>query len=228
MVVLAKVNSWWWQKGPSQDFHAKDKPMLMHVLNGTATFDTLKELVIRKEWLTTVGEPMTKSMTLMGVIRDEYIREMPKLLKGARWWNQLAIKKLADFVFLLHRSDDMYYERLGYLMWMAIEIAPRWLAADHNQRVLLLHEMREQYFSVEGRQDRLTQLNQGWDWLETHYKDDPGMTRSVDFVIERLYIHRDMYDRDEVSRLGMKAFYPENWYPRTRGALWDQVHGGNG
>ena len=225
---MPKVNSWWWQKGPSRDFHAKDKPMLMGVFNGSLPFNTLKNFILHPGWLTTANEPMTKSMTLMGVIKDEYIREMPKLLRGTKTLNQLAIKKTADFVFLLHRSDDMYYERFGYLMWMAIEVAPRWLAADVEQRKIILHEMREHYFTVEGRQDRIPHLNQAWDWLENHYASDAGIQRSVDFIIERLHVHRDMYDRDEISRLGMKAFYPENWYPRTRGALWDQVHGGRG
>jgi LmbE family N-acetylglucosaminyl deacetylase len=55
-----------------------------------------------------------------------------------------------------------------------------------------------------------------------------SIERMVNFLVERLYAHKDEFDREEVSRLGLKAFYPEHWYPAGRGQMWDMVHGGRG
>lgn len=226
---MARVPSLYYDGKEGTEFHAKDKPILLSVVTGLLDFNILKTMVIRPEWLRIdAGDAVTDSMKLAMTLRDEYIREMPKLLRKTRWINRLAIQRLADFTTVLYRNDDMYYERLGYLMWRFIERGPEYAGADHAGRVKILHEERALYLTHEKRLDRIKWITNAWDYFVDLYATDEGISASVDFVIERLNVHKDQYNRDEVSRLGMKGFYPENWYPNGRGYLWDMAHGGIG
>lgn len=224
-----RVPSLWYDGGHGSDFHAKDKPIIIGVMMGELGFNALKGMILRPEWLRVdQGEVISDSMKLSMVIRDEFIREMPKLLKRTKWINRLAIQRLADFLVVLHRNDDMYFERFGYLMGRFIERYPEWKATDKAGRYKILEEERALYLGYEKRMDRIKWITGAWDYLLKMYSTDEGISNSIDFVVERFYVHKDMYSKDEISRLGIKAFYPENWYPNGRGALWEMVHGGKG
>lgn len=224
-----RVPSLYYDNGHGTEFHAKDKPLLVHTILHTKDFNLLKSLIVRPEWLRVdQGEFITDSMRLSMILYDEYVRAMPRLLKGCGWLNRLAVQRVSGFLVVLHRNDDMYYERFGYLMWRFIERAQEWKQNDKAGRVKILKEERNLYETHEKRLDRKEWLMAFWDYAIYLYETDVGIQQSADFLIERLYEHRDMYKHDEVSRLGLKAFYPENWYPVGRGALWDMAHGGKG
>lgn len=226
---MARVPSLWYDDGHGKDFHAKDKPLFLGVVIGLTDFNTFKNLIIRPEWLRfDQNDKLTPSMVLAMKIRDEYIREMAKLLKGEKWINRMAVHKLANFLVVLHINDDMYYERFGYLMYRFIQRSMEWADTDKDGRIKIIQEERALYFTHEGRQDRLQQITAAWDFFERLYRENEGIEQSVNFVIGRLNVHRAEFNYDEVSRLGMTAFHPECWYPRGRGQLWDMAHGGKG
>lgn len=225
---MVKVTSFWYKEGDGHNFHAYNKcHVLMGVLRGEG-FNLFKNTLLKKEWISNEGEQLTQSMVLVTNMRDEYVRNMPKILKGCGWMNQMAVRKAADFLTILYKSDDMYYERMGYLIGRFILLAPAWREADLEGRKYLLHLERLNYFVHEKRLDRISHLNLGWDYLEKNYVEDKGIQRSVDWIIEYLYTYRDQYNPDEVSKLGIKGFYPQNWYPVGRGGLWDAIHAGRG
>jgi hypothetical protein len=224
-----RVPSLWYDDGHGAEFHAKDKPLILDVIMNGNNINLLKGLILRPEWLRVdSGEFITDSMKLTMVLFDEYVREIPKLLKGCSWLNRLAIHRLGAFLVVLHRNDDMYYERFGYLMWRLIERYTEWSTTDKSKRLTILKEERALYLTHEKRMDRIEYITKFWDYGIHMYETDEGIERSVNFVIERLNVHKDMYKRDELSRLGLKAFYPEHWYPAGRGQLWDMMHGGKG
>jgi hypothetical protein len=226
---LARVPSLYYQDGPGKDFHMKDKPLLMSIATGLVDFNMFKNLVIRPEWLVVdKGDSLSESMKLSVVIRDEYVREMPRLLRTTKWLNRLAIHKLANFLVILHRNDDMYYERFGYLMHRFIERSDEWKQSDKAGRLQIIDEEKTLYFTHEKRLDRIVQIRNVWNYIHRMYESDEGIMRSVDFIVERLGVHRSEYNYDEVSRLGIIAFHPENWYPVGRGQLWDLAHAGQG
>jgi hypothetical protein len=220
----------WYIPGDGYNFHLKCKPLLMSVLHGKSTFNDLAKLVINRQWLNVGGETLTltKSMIMIGAAKDDLIRNIPRLLRGKSWLNRLAIQRLADFIYVLHKSDDMYYERFGYLIWRVIERALDWIATDKAGRSSIIKQERVLYFTHEHREDRLEQINAGWDFLEEMYEHDEAIEVLVNYLVEWIWEHREMYDRDEVSHLKLKQFYPENWYPTGRGQLWNAMHGGKG
>jgi len=226
---MAKSSSYWYQEGTGKDLHAVDKPLLMCLIGGHVTFNDLKRLVIRKEWLDLTHErnPLPSELLVLRM-RQQYAVDAAKLLRGCGWLNKLAVAKLADFLVVLFKSDDMYHERMGYLLWRCTMMAPRWLAAGFEERCVLLQEERVNYFVHEKRQDRIDHLMLGWNYLEREYANNDWITRSVDWLVEFLHTYPTKINYDEVSRLGMMSFHPEWWYPVGRGQLWDMVHGGLG
>jgi hypothetical protein len=224
-----KVTSFWYKKGDGVDFHIKDKnELLMGVVFGHKTFNDLKYLIIKREWLTSENETLLPSEVLATNMHNEYVRRLPIIMKGCGWINKMAASKGAGLLLALYKSDSMYSERMGYLMHRFIELYPLWCGETHEVHCNLLHAERLNYFVHEKRQDRLIQLNRGWDYLEKMYREDAGITRSLDWLVEYLYEHRSEFNYDEVSRLGHISFHPENWYPVGRGQLWDMVNAGNG
>ena len=222
-----KVTSFWYKDGDGADLHNKDKQLLTIMLRNKESINVLRKLIIKKHWVSTDGEALTPSMRLVGKVRDEFIREIPKLLRGVGWINKMAIQKLADMLYILHKTDDMYYERFGFLIWRLIEIQPRWIATDKAGRIAILHEEMDLYFTYEHREDRIPHLKSGWDYLIWKYTEDEGIERCVNWLVQTFWEHRAEYDREEVSlNVKLKAFYPENWFPVGRGQMWDMIHGG--
>jgi hypothetical protein len=113
-------------------------------------------------------------------------------------------------------------------MYRFIQRGQEWTHATKERHLEMIREERALYFTHEGRADRIEQINAAWDFFEKMYNENEGIENSIDFVINRLYVHREEFDYNEVSRLGMQSFHPENWYPRGRGQLWDMAHGGKG
>ena len=222
-----KVTSFWYRDGDGADLHNKDKQLLTIMLRNKESINVLRKLVIKKHWVDTKDERLTKSMVLVGKVRDEFIREIPKLLRGVGWINKMAIQKLADMLYVLHKTDDMYYERFGFLIWRLIEIQPRWIATDKVGRIGILKEEMDLYFTYEHREDRVPHLKSGWEYLIWKYTEDEGIERCVNWLVQTFWEHREEYDREEVSlNVKLKAFYPENWFPVGRGQMWDMIHGG--
>ena len=225
---MSKIPSTWYTKGDGADFHDKDKQILIQMLRNKGNLNLLKNLIMPRRWVDTKGEVLTKSMVLIGDVRAEFTREMPKLLKGAGWINRLAIQRLVDFLYVLHKTDDMYYERFGYLIGRIIEIYPEWEKADKVGRQALLQAEDDLYFTHEKREDRIPHIHAAWDYLKSKYESDEAIERCVNFAFKTFYDKREQYDPDELSRIGLTAFHPECWYPVGRGQMWCMIHGGQG
>jgi hypothetical protein len=105
--------------------------------------------------------------------------------------------------------------------------SPDWSVLSKEDKLDILHIIRNEYFVNEKRLDRISHLMKIWDFGLKYVDEHEWAMGMLDLYAQYMNEHKWTF-RDEVSRHGLKAFHPQNWYPVGRGRVWDLIHGGIG
>lgn len=177
-------------------------------------------------------EHIEPSLEYLVQMNERLWSPMAPCLKGAPIMERMVIKRVQYFMLALYHSDDMYYERIGWLIGRFAYMAAEWWPNGHAcatraQIMSDLYKLREEYFVHEHRTDRIGYLEKIFAYVLKYIDDNEWAFELMCWYGEYLQKYPWTF-YDEVSRHDLQAFHPENWYPVGRGRVWDLVHGGRG
>jgi len=172
-------------------------------------------------------EYMEPSLLYLNDMIDSTKQPMPTWLKNMSILERQIYKYGCNFFLALYHSDDMYYERLGWLITIFAKDAADWITLQDDTKLKVLETYRMRYFEQECRKDRIEPLSKIWAFALKYASEHKWVLRMLDQFAQYMINHPWTFE-NEVSRHGLQAFHPENWYPRGRGRIWDLVHGGLG
>lgn len=172
-------------------------------------------------------EHMEPSLLYLVQMNERMWSPMAPCVRMASIPERMILKRIQYFMLALYHSDDMYYERIGWLIGRFAYITREWPGKTRAQMMSELYALRDEYFTHETRLDRIHHLRKIFDYALKFVDEHEWAFECVCWYGEYLQEYPWTF-YDEVSRHQLMAFHPENWYPRGRGQIWDLVHGGRG
>jgi len=217
---MARINNKW-ENEESWNYHITSKNIMREVINSDNDEDLnrLNEIQFDEKILENTGEGDPPNMDFIRKLWAEsfaYAQQIGMPLLVRPWF-----EKGGKWVVSLYRQDSAYAERIGGIIQYIMYNEKAWKKCKNKkQRLEFIKDTRDWWNENDTRDRTRGWIMKMWNRAIKWYEKNEFWEKMINFVINWCIDHgnaewqpHQMYD-------------PKVWFPRGRGAINVQLHGG--